>query len=160
MELVTMRWAFGDEPPVSHALIGHFERFAHKKPHPSFFILPPSFAFFIFGSHIAFIINAYGGVLAPLPPGDSGEVPLGDLNRALTSVAGVACLRAEGGVGPQLTSHVFGLLKARNEPDLGAEGAWLASDEGTEWVLRTVDRVIDVVAPGSPEGGQQEKAKL
>jgi hypothetical protein len=81
-------------------------------------------------------------VLAPL----SGDLP-GNLTRALTSVAGLACLRAEGGVGPQLTSHVFGLLKARNEPGQNEQDKWLSSDEGAEWVVRTVDSVLDVIKP-------------
>ena len=89
-----------------------------------------------------FIIQAYGTVLAPLPGGASEQ---GNLSRALGSVVGAACLRAEGGVGPQLTSHVFGLLKARKDPaGLSAEDRWLSSDEGTEWVLRSVDRIWDV----------------
>lgn len=33
------------------------------------------------------------------------------------SVVGMAALRAEGGVGPQLVSHTFGLLKARDTPN-------------------------------------------
>ncbi|KAI0751352.1 hypothetical protein C8Q80DRAFT_1156868 [Daedaleopsis nitida] len=104
---------------------------------------------------IAFIIQAYGSVLSPMPGGDSEQ---GNLSRALGSVVGTACLRAEGGVGPQLTSHVFGLLKARNEPGLSEEDYWLATDEGTEWVVRTVDKLLDVVKPelGS-EGGAQAK---
>ena len=102
-----------------------------------------------------FIIQAYGTVLAPLPGGASEQ---GNLSRALGSVVGAACLRAEGGVGPQLTSHVFGLLKARHAPGLSAEDYWLASDEGTEWVVRTVDALLDVV---KPELGETEtKAKL
>jgi hypothetical protein len=79
----------------------------------------------------------------------------GNLSRALGSVVGTAALRAEGGVGPQLTSHVFGLLKARNEPaqSLSDEDRWLASDEGTEWVIRTVDRIIDGVGPAEDQDG-------
>lgn len=91
---------------------------------------------------IEFIIQAYGSVLSPLPGGDTEQ---GNLSRALGSVVGTACLRAEGGVGPQLISHVFGLLKARNEKGLSEEDYWLASDEGTEWVIRTVDTILDVV---------------
>ena len=102
-----------------------------------------------------FIIQAYGTVLAPLPGGASEQ---GNLSRALGSVVGAACLRAEGGVGPQLTSHVFVLLKARHAPGLSVEDYWLASDEGTEWVVRTVDALLDVV---KPELGETEtKAKL
>jgi hypothetical protein len=81
-------------------------------------------------------------VLAPLPGGNDVQ---GNLGRALTSVVGTACLRAEGHVGPQLTSHVFGLLKARNVQNQGAEDAWLSSDEGAEWVIRTVDTIVEDV---------------
>lgn len=93
---------------------------------------------------LEFIIQAYGTVLAPLPGGDSEQ---GNISRALGSIVGTACLRAEGGVGPQLTSHVFGLLKARDVEGLSPEDYWLATDEGTEWVLRTVDTILDVVKP-------------
>ncbi|KAI0003013.1 hypothetical protein BJV74DRAFT_814863 [Russula compacta] len=90
---------------------------------------------------ISFIIQSYGSVLSPLPGADEQ----GNLSRALGSVVGVACLRAEGRVGPQLTSHVFGLLKARTAEGLSEEDRWLASDEGAEWVIRTVDTILDVV---------------
>lgn len=103
---------------------------------------------------IAFIIQTYGTVLAPLPGGDSEQ---GNLSRALGSVVGTACLRAEGRVGPQLTSHVFGLLKARYTEGLSDEDYWLATDEGTEWTIRTVDTILDVV---KPEDADDAKAKL
>ncbi|KAI9466775.1 hypothetical protein BJY52DRAFT_1103197, partial [Lactarius psammicola] len=91
---------------------------------------------------MSFIIQSYGSVLSPLPGGADEQ---GNLSRALGSVVGVACLRAEGRVGPQLTSHVFGLLKARTADGLSEEDRWLASDEGAEWVIRTVDTLLDVV---------------
>jgi len=91
----------------------------------------------------AFIIQSYGSVLSPLP----GANEQGNLSRALGSVVGVACLRAEGHVGPQLTSHVFGLLKARTTEGLSEEDRWLASDEGAEWVIRTVDTLMDTIIP-------------
>lgn len=91
---------------------------------------------------IAFIIQSYGSVLAPLPGGDQEQ---GNLSRALGSVVGSACLRAEGRVGPQLISHTFGLLKARDETNQTDEDKWLSSDEGAEWVIRTVDELVDVV---------------
>jgi hypothetical protein len=90
---------------------------------------------------LAFIIQSYGSVLSPLPGADEQ----GNLSRALGSVVGIACLRTEGRVGPQLTSHVFGLLKARTAEGLSEEDRWLASDEGTEWVIRTIDTLLDVV---------------
>ena len=67
------------------------------------------------------------------------------------SVVGIATLRAEGRVGPQLTSHVFGLLKARYEEGLNEEDKFLSSDEGTEWVIRKVDEIIDAVTAGERE---------
>ncbi|KAI0771862.1 hypothetical protein BD413DRAFT_692187 [Trametes elegans] len=103
---------------------------------------------------IEFIIQAYGTVLAPLPGGDAVQ---GNLSRAQGSIVGTACLRAEGGVGPQLTSHVFGLLKARDVPGLSEEDYWLASDEGTEWVIRTVDKILDIVKPELADGPTQAK---
>jgi len=81
--------------------------------------------------------------LAQLPGGNQEQ---GNLSRTLGSVVGIACLRAEGRVGPQLTSHVFGLLKARKEDLQCEEDRWLSSDEGAEWVIRTVDKLLDVVA--------------
>jgi hypothetical protein len=80
-------------------------------------------------------------VLSPLPGADEQ----GNLSRALGSVVAIACLRTEGRVGPQLTSHVFGLLKARAAQNLSEEDRWLASDEGAEWVIRTIDTLLDVV---------------
>ncbi|KAH9894265.1 hypothetical protein C8Q73DRAFT_695072 [Cubamyces lactineus] len=106
---------------------------------------------------IEFIIQAYGTVLSPLPGGDAVQ---GNLSRALGSIVGTACLRAEGNVDPQLTSHVFGLLKARDVPGLSEEDYWLASDEGTEWVVRTVDKILDVVKPELGEGDGAPQAKL
>ncbi|GAA5897570.1 uncharacterized protein JCM6883_006740 [Sporobolomyces salmoneus] len=76
------------------------------------------------------------------------------IGRVLTSVVAIACLRAQGGVGPQVTSHVFGLRKSL-EPNSGAEleekvegQEWLASEEGCEWVLQQVDRIVEVVTKG------------
>ncbi len=83
--------------------------------------------------YTAFIIQAYGVVLSPFPDADQEQ---GNLSRALGSVVGTACLRAETRVGPQLTSHVFGLLKARNVEGLSDGDKWLSSDEGTEWVIK------------------------
>ncbi|KAJ3514572.1 hypothetical protein NLJ89_g2302 [Agrocybe chaxingu] len=103
---------------------------------------------------ITFIIQCYGSVLSPMSGetksfGDASsqeDLNQGNLSRALGSVVGIACLRAEGGVGPQLISHTFGLLKARMVEFQSAEDKWLSSDEGTEWILRTVDEVLDGVS--------------
>lgn len=79
--------------------------------------------------------------MSPFPAEDQEQ---GNLSRALGSVVGTACLRAETRVGPQLTSHVFGLLKARDVDGLSDGDRWLTTDEGTEWVIRSVDRIYDV----------------
>lgn len=92
--------------------------------------------------------------MSPLPRGDLEQ---GNLTRALGSVVGIATLRAEGRVGPQLISHVFGLLKARNEENLNDEDKYLSSDEGTEWVVRTIDEIVDAV---TSEEASSAKGKL
>lgn len=118
----------------------------------------------LFLFHAAFIIQSYGSVLSPLPGGiktysdtsSIDDLDQGNFSRALGSVVGIATLRSEGRVAPQLISHVFGLLKARYVENLNEEDKWLSSDEGTEWVIRTVDDILDVVS--SEE--QEVKAKL
>lgn len=80
----------------------------------------------------------------------------------------MTCLRAQGGVGPQVTSHVFGLKKGLL-PDGGAsqesglEGQeWLGSDEGVKWVLESTDEIAQVVV-GSGEtsfAGPMRESKL
>ncbi|KAF8914105.1 hypothetical protein CPB84DRAFT_1670042 [Gymnopilus junonius] len=119
---------------------------------------------------IAFIIQCYGTVLSPLPGRPKSykdtsslqDPDQGNLSRAMGSVVGIATLRAEGGVGPQLISHVFGLLKSRDAADnfiLSEEDKWLASDEGTEWVIRLVDEVLDGVASPEGEGAAEQDAR-
>ncbi|KAF9469068.1 hypothetical protein BDZ94DRAFT_1245287 [Collybia nuda] len=108
---------------------------------------------------ISFIIQSYGSVLSPLPGSlksysdmsSLNDPDQGNLSRALGSVVGIATLRAEGRVGPQLISHTFGLLKARYMPNQSEEDIWLSSDEGTEWVIRTVDEILDVVSSEAQE---------
>jgi hypothetical protein len=74
----------------------------------------------------------------------------------LTSCLAIARLRAQGGVGPQVTSRVFGLKKASDDGSDGLsapienEGLrenwrWLTRDEGVEWVLGVVDRLVGEV---------------
>lgn len=114
---------------------------------------------------ISFIIQSYGTILAPLPgrtktysEGSSLEdLDQGNLSRALGSVVGIATLRSEGRVGPQLVSHAFGLLKARYAEGQNEEDAWLSSDEGTEWVIRTVDEILDVILSQTEDNHTQVK---
>ena len=90
------------------------------------------------------IANEYGALLSD-PPEWNNKTE-GVINRALTSAAGVACLRASGGVGPQLTSHVYGLLKAKEYGDVLSEGdQWLASVDGATWIISLVDQLADLV---------------
>lgn len=101
-----------------------------------------------------FIVHQEYGALLADPDTWPAE---GRVGRTLTSVAGVACLRTEGGVGPQLTSHVYGLLKARDfnkegktagktapEDDVAVGDDWLSSAEGATWVVETTDKLCDV----------------
>jgi hypothetical protein len=100
------------------------------------------------------IINSEYGLLFSDPPrhGPSGQ----RVGRIATSVVAVACLRAQTGVGPQVTSHLFGLRKALGDgtwkDDVQNEdGAkWLASDEGGIWLLESVDSIVEAI--GGREG--------
>ncbi|GJJ07373.1 hypothetical protein Clacol_001575 [Clathrus columnatus] len=99
---------------------------------------------------MSFITTSYGVVFSPWFKGDPGYGP-GNLSRTLGSVVGVACLRTESGVGPQLISHVYGLLKSNveyegKEPTDGEK--WLASEQGTEWVINSIDQIGDVARSG------------
>ncbi|KAL6900348.1 hypothetical protein GGI43DRAFT_383826 [Trichoderma evansii] len=113
------------------------------------------------------ILNCHYGPLLSDPEG--GQTKRG-LGRVMTSLVAVASLRAQTGVGPQVLSHVFGLRKAVEDgtfkDDLDVEGAgkeeteseegvrWLAGDEGGEWMLKAVDRIVDGL------GGSNFGAKL
>ncbi|KEF57245.1 uncharacterized protein A1O9_05162 [Exophiala aquamarina CBS 119918] len=78
------------------------------------------------------LFGHYGGLLAEIS--DEGmNVPGVRLGRGLTSVAAVAALRAQTGVGRQVTSHIFGLINAYalgavyedGEPEVVGESCWL-----------------------------------
>ena len=93
-------------------------------------------------------------------------VPVG---RILTSIVAIACLRAQTGVGPQVLSHVFGLRKAFEDGSAEGEesvpgGEWLASDDGSTWLLEQIDKVVEGLrAEGAGFAGAGEerlKAKL
>jgi len=97
-----------------------------------------------------FIIAAEYGALFSDPPSRETGATVG---RVLTSLVAVACLRAQTGVGPQVTSHIFGLRKAFGDGD-GEEGEkveggrWLAGDEGNVWLLGCVDRIVEGLGRG------------
>ncbi|KAG9102512.1 hypothetical protein FRC06_001926 [Ceratobasidium sp. 370] len=96
--------------------------------------------------------HEYGALLSNVPGHEH-------LSRTLTSAVAVASLRASGGVGPQLVSHVYGLLKARGfDPATATEDDhWLASEEGARWVIAVADAISDTVV-GAPV--EQERPKL
>lgn len=103
-----------------------------------------------------FIIDAeYGPLFAPPSMFTSTQAPSWEVNRLRTSLVAIAGLRAQGGVGPQVTSHIWGLLKAKKsiaQDDPHKSGLeWLASEEGAEWAVRIIDRLCLAV-----EGAQQE----
>ena len=98
------------------------------------------------------IIESEYGSLFSDPPSPPKPAKVG---RVLTSIIAVACLRAQSGVGPQVVSHVFGLRKvfedgtyqAKGEEDVEG-GKWLASNEGSMWLLEFVDRIVEAIGGG------------
>lgn len=97
-----------------------------------------------------YILENHYATLLSDPPGD--RKGLAAVGRGLTSIVAVACLRAQTGVGPQVLSHVFGLRKAveqgahRAEAEADVEGIEkLATDEGCEWILRSVDSISEAI---------------
>ncbi|KUI66466.1 Dol-P-Man:Man(5)GlcNAc(2)-PP-Dol alpha-1,3-mannosyltransferase [Cytospora mali] len=111
----------------------------------------PDLPVHILGSH-------YGPLLADPQGEDVDRGGLASVGRVLTSVVAIACLRAQTGVGPQVLSHVFGLRKAieqgvhlqEAESVEEREGMqWLAGDEGSEWILRSVDGIVEAVGGGN-----------
>lgn len=108
------------------------------------------------------ILSSHYGPLLADPAGDRGG--LASVGRALTSVVAVSCLRAQTGVGPQVLSHVFGLRKAvedgtyRTEDAGEVEGVeWLAGDEGSEWLIKSVDSIVEAVGGSNFAPGRSSK---
>ncbi|KKK12512.1 conserved mitochondrial protein [Aspergillus rambellii] len=92
------------------------------------------------------ILHSHYGALLSNPPGRTTGA---DIGRVATSVVAVACLRAQTGVGPQVLSHVFGLRKALDDGTWDdGESRWLAADEGTRWILESVDEIVASIGEG------------
>ncbi|RYP70210.1 hypothetical protein DL771_005597 [Monosporascus sp. 5C6A] len=98
------------------------------------------------------ILNGHYGNLLSDPRGKNTGANVG---RVLTSLVAIACLRSQTGVGPQVTSHVFGLRKAYENGDAHAEGQepveggeWLASNDGNIWMLENIDKLVNVISAG------------
>lgn len=97
------------------------------------------------------ILNShYAGLLSN--PEERGGLAV--LGRIMTSVLAISCLRAQTGVGPQVLSHVFGLRKGIEDgtykmdnmtPEEEEAARWLASDEGSEWILNSVDKISEAI---------------
>lgn len=98
------------------------------------------------------ILTSHYSHLLSDPPASARPASAAKVGRILTSVVAIACLRAQGGVGPQVTSHVFGLRKAAEENLEGDEviqgASFLTSEEGATWVIEQVDRFVQAVAQG------------
>ncbi|PWN44045.1 hypothetical protein IE81DRAFT_333897 [Ceraceosorus guamensis] len=94
--------------------------------------------------------------------------PVWEVGRLRTSLVAVASLRAQGGVGPQVTSHVWGLLKAASslknaETQLDNEEIgkrWLTTEEGALWVVRTVDGICEAVEGAEVAETASRESKL
>lgn len=106
------------------------------------------------------ILSSHYSHLLSDPPTAERPAGVAKVGRVLTSVVAIACLRAQGGVGPQVTSHVFGLRKAAEENLQGDEAiegsAFLTSEEGATWVIEQVDRFVQAVG-GGPSLGVRAK---
>lgn len=105
----------------------------------------PDLPVHILGSHYAPLLSNPVGV-------DRGG--LAEVGRVLTSLVAIATLRAQTGVGPQVLSHVFGLRKAIAQGFQAKEAEsekereafeWLAGEEGSEWVLNSVDEIAETI---------------
>lgn len=103
------------------------------------------------------ILNAnYGALLADPEPsaGAPGPGTAASVGRLKTSIVAVACLRAQSGVGPQVTSHVFGLRKAVEDGSWAGDGEsedaarWLAGEDGNAWILSCVDAIVAEIGEG------------
>ena len=101
--------------------------------------------------------SEYGNLFSdPVTQRPNSMPPSATVGRVLTSIVGIACLRAQSGAGPQLLSHVFGLRKAfedgtfQQDAPQDIQGAhWMASDEGGIWLLETVvDRIVEAISLG------------
>ncbi|PYH92985.1 hypothetical protein BO71DRAFT_356365 [Aspergillus ellipticus CBS 707.79] len=105
--------------------------------------------------------NNYGALLSDPARDISAGANVG---RLATSIVAVSCLRAQTGVGPQVTSHIFGLRKAVGDGTWvndveSEEGAkWLASDEGNTWILESVDGIVETISEG--EGSNFAPGKI
>lgn len=107
-------------------------------------------------SHPDLPVHILNSHYAPILSDPAERGGLAKTGRILTSLIAISCLRAQTGVGPQVLSHVFGLRKGiqdgswKNDGKEETEGAeWLASDEGSEWILKKVDEISEALGGGN-----------
>lgn len=108
-------------------------------------------------SHPDLPVHILGGHYASLLSNPDESVDRGglaDVGRVLTSLVAIAALRAQTGVGPQVLSHLFGLRKAVEQGFAAREAdgedevkglEWLGCNEGCEWVLKSVDDIVEAL---------------
>lgn len=105
----------------------------------------PDLPVFIVESEYGPLFSSPASFALPSDPELMKTEPSWDVNRLRTSLVAISALRAQGGVGPQVTSHVWGLMKAKDSikpDDASKQGLeWLTTEEGALWVVRTVDSV-------------------
>lgn len=108
-------------------------------------------------------------VATTVPRMTDSRAPETVVGRVLTSLVAVACLRSQTGVGPQVTSHIFGLRKAYESPKKGGAeaegeievqgGKWLAGEEGNLWLLNWVDKLAGgIMEADETSQGEQRRA--
>jgi hypothetical protein len=115
------------------------------------------------------LMSHYGPLLSN--PEERGG--LATVGRSLTSLVAIAALRSQTGVGPQVLSHVFGLRKAVEQGVHGGDFAALkdaaeetkgierlATDEGSEWILKSVDEIAGAIGANFANMEQKSEPKL
>ncbi len=114
-----------------------------------------------------FIVESEYGPLFQMPasfrPSAQEAEPEWEVNRLRTSLVAIAALRAQGGVGPQVTSHVWGLMKAahsiRSDDEHQKGLQWLTTEEGAEWTVQAVSHLCEAIEGAAPEDLEPPKSK-
>ncbi|SPC67174.1 related to conserved mitochondrial protein [Ustilago sp. UG-2017b] len=124
----------------------------------------PDLPVFIVESEYGPLFSSPASFALPSDPDSAKKEPVWDVNRLRTSLVAISALRAQGGVGPQVTSHVWGLLKAKDSikpDDASKQGLeWLTTEEGALWVVRTVDGICEAIEGAEEFEGQGKESKL
>lgn len=87
----------------------------------------------------------YGPLFAPASQFHRAPEPSWEVNRVRMSLLAVAALHAQGGVAPQVVSHVYGLLRARPHIQADAGLVFLTSEAGAMWAIETINDICRVV---------------